>query len=542
MEASKYFLLVGLLLAFLLSFSDASATPQEKLQEKVSVVNIEVPLRVYSQGKPRAGLQKSDFRLFASGREIEINGFYEVHKKLEITPAEQQLVEGRAEPRLFLLIFNISDYNLDMKKALETLFHKIIRPGDRVMVLSNSFFFGDRIIRDTSAEVEKINTILKLEARKIRASLFSIENSVVHMAENLQEELQQQVEGLNLFIMSQIDPAEFYSRMRRFYDLYLRYLKEFRTIYLNLDVDQYASMAEYLRRQKLEKWVLNFYQYGVFPKLKSSGLLGRFIQRQTASMESGLGDQAQEIGRMFQDLLLDVETELFAGGERPQTDLGKLFLDSQATFHTVLMNPVDRRNLADFEYVPIGLKSENLLRDITDLTGGKTVRTNLAEEFFRQIAGSEDIYYVLTYAPDETLPKNRQKIRIEVNREGCRLIYDDQQREQYFREMVDRQKRESPQIRFENLEFKEKVLSFSLWEFVRDESKKGGRVEVRIQVADEKGKVVMDRKHEFQPGTDGEAIQIRIVELKKGNYDLLVEATDILSGSKDLAIRNIIVK
>jgi hypothetical protein len=39
---------------------------QEKIIEEVEVVNIEVPVRVFSKGAPVGGLKKSDFKLLVN--------------------------------------------------------------------------------------------------------------------------------------------------------------------------------------------------------------------------------------------------------------------------------------------------------------------------------------------------------------------------------------------------------------------------------------------------------------------------------------------
>ena len=55
---------------------------EKQIREDLVVINIEVPVRVVRDGKTVGDLKKSDFRLFEDGKEIQINGFTEVRKKI----------------------------------------------------------------------------------------------------------------------------------------------------------------------------------------------------------------------------------------------------------------------------------------------------------------------------------------------------------------------------------------------------------------------------------------------------------------------------
>jgi len=98
------------LLVVLLLFMPGSSRAQEKIVEEVAVTNIEVPVRVFHEEKPVTGLKKENFKLLVNGREREINGFFE-HR--------QTIVTSSPSPRLFLLIFNICDYHLDIGSAVD---------------------------------------------------------------------------------------------------------------------------------------------------------------------------------------------------------------------------------------------------------------------------------------------------------------------------------------------------------------------------------------------------------------------------------------
>ena len=57
---------------------------EEPIKEKVEVVNVEVPVRVFYRGKPVDNLTKQDFKLYERGKLKEINGFYIKRKKIKL--------------------------------------------------------------------------------------------------------------------------------------------------------------------------------------------------------------------------------------------------------------------------------------------------------------------------------------------------------------------------------------------------------------------------------------------------------------------------
>ena len=93
-----------ILILFFLFWSPQLVEPQEqeKIEEKVEVVNIEVLVRVFSKGKTVSGLLKENFSLFIDGKETPIHGFAEFKKKVEIRNPESGLFNRgeKIKPRL----------------------------------------------------------------------------------------------------------------------------------------------------------------------------------------------------------------------------------------------------------------------------------------------------------------------------------------------------------------------------------------------------------------------------------------------------------
>ncbi len=155
-----------------------SVWPQEpeRIREEVEVINVEVPVRVYYKKKPVKGLKKEDFKLLIDGKEREIHGFYQVRKQIKTSST------APGSPRLFVLIFNVSSDNPELVNGLHDLFENVIRPGDRLIVLTNNIYLKEKTVEDPQKEMEKLKKIVTMETLKMKQVLVSLESNLRYMA------------------------------------------------------------------------------------------------------------------------------------------------------------------------------------------------------------------------------------------------------------------------------------------------------------------------------------------------------------------------
>lgn len=143
--------------ALLLLLAAATAIAQEKPQEpaffsetvEVHVVNVDVVVTDKS-GKPVPALTKDDFELYANGQKQEISYFIEL--KDEAAPATAPAPAGApapapaaappqdSRPRKILFFLDASTLQAFNRnrviKPMKEFLHKVVRPGDQVMLVS----------------------------------------------------------------------------------------------------------------------------------------------------------------------------------------------------------------------------------------------------------------------------------------------------------------------------------------------------------------------------------------------------------------------
>jgi hypothetical protein len=505
----------------------------KKIVEKVVVENIEIPVRVFQGTQPVGGLKKEDFRLYVNGKPREINGFYQLRKKLADDSSRDAGSflgnQPSAPPRLFVLIYNLSAYTQDLTSQLNTLFERIIRPKDRIMVITNNFFITEWEVINEEKAKEKILNVLDKEIRKLKQELIVFENELRSIAAVLKSRLQDS-EGIVAQTPTPI-----------LYDFFINYqfiLEDIKEKYLSIPLDQYIKISEYLKSQEGEKWVINFYQLGRLPLLDDLGEINRIISRlgddgtSTNSLEGG-GETPQEIRQVIQDFYLNFINRVKMIDNLFVDDIGKAFINSGATFHTQLLLPLVRSFSPDFRYQTITTESENILRTLSKLTGGSIFSSNRTEKFIKDITSKEDISYVLTYVPNTGKKRKKPKVNIKVKNNNYRVVFDDQRRLKSFKTMMTRLTQNYKDIEIESLSCNDNLVTFKLKniEVVQYEGEKFWAVQSRIKILDNHSRLITGFQKVFK-GIKGEGegtIQVKLPSLTGGRYYVVLEVKDLFS-------------
>jgi hypothetical protein len=536
-------LLVSICISIIPSLSNAQPRTQQeneipahkKIVEEVDVTHVEVPVRVFDRGKPVTGLKKSDFKLFVNDKEKEILGFYESRKKIDPSAS--------TEPRLFVLMFNVCDYHMEIESALDKFFHLILRPYDRLIIITNRFFIDDTTIVNPREEKEKLKKILQLEKGKTGQELKKLELELKSLYRHYKYRVNRHAG------FKEVSAQDFVNS-------YVQIIRRFKNLYLNLATDKYIRLARYLNAQKVERWVLSFYQIGWFYKPKYG----------TEFFKSLLGEEGNsyELLDPFESLRIydRIQEVLDANDSLPQDDLFKLFAGTGATFHTLLLQ--HRENISnefarDLTYVPVISDSYSLLKNLAFKTGGRVSPPNEIDSFYQRILSSEDIHYVLTYVPEKKKGSTRkkrknQKIKVSIDKRDCQVYYDDRKRGGYYRRIMKKIRIPIPRVKIDGVTFKNQVLSFVVSNFkIRNPAADPVytpaaviKLPVRIQVFNRESESLFDGVQMFElPEKDAikrkVKLQVTFPRVPPGVYDVFIWVGDLLTGKRDLAIKEITI-
>lgn len=503
--------------------------------EKVTVTNIEVPVRVLYKNKPVTNLSKDDFIVYEDNKEMEINGFFLKRKKLKNTLSSEVALKEAPPPRTFVLVFSITDFNQHIKRAVEHLYENIFRPNDRLLIFANDKTIHYANLENKDKIKSQLLTDLKEESYKVRRRLMNYINKVETYL-NIHDF------RVRFHVRQDFRPE----RLITFLKKYLLTWNDYKKKYLTPPVDRFYYFSRYLEEVKTEKWVFNFYQFDLFPKINIDSRTMNKIREISTQLINSREAGAHSMGRLINTLLNQLMVDLNVASSFPTEDISKLFYKVDAAFHSFFIKNTERVSMSDLEYEEVASDIERTLKEITSITGGQNITSNNLVQSIDTVSESEDIYYILTYVPQT--PEKAGKLKIKVKNKKYRVLYDDNFRADYIDEYIQRleEKIKIPEIKIENFSFQGKVLIFTIKDYLMKEtgSNPVGRMKVRIRLTDSDEALMLYDQEKICTAKNNK-MKVSLGAFKRiarGEYHFFIDATDLFTGKKANTHHNIVVK
>ncbi len=505
--------ITALILFSVLSFQAGSFPAWHNLQQEVTVTAVEVPVRVLLKGEIVRGLAKEDFEVFQNGIKQEITKFEIVSQT--IAPAgESSAPKEKQKPsrRLFLLIFNIFDYNRAVGEAIDYFFKEIFRPGDQFIILAEG-----RILNvEQSKNPEKLTASIK-ESLKIFKSIstFSTLNSFRDL-ENEAETLLRSFRGDTGLLGSM------YPYVNQFLDNYKRIWEEYRNQFLVSDLALYQNVAARIKPFIAEKWAVCFQQREMFPKIKSASRLEIEIQNWLGKQ---VEPQAQIRARLIQTKQQELQRSFDFTDNIPADALSNLFLDAGITYHLILLGSARTVLAQDFELKEVSQDYEDQLRTISRSTGGYLGFSNQVSQALQQAASTENYHYLLVYSPQESTAQKEAEITVKVDRPGVDVIF---------------LKRFTPAgplpVSIGDFNVRRKTIGFALrnYQMTQIDNKRRGLADVRITIFDEQSNKVFEDGKTLDLIKEETKISLSFNHLKSGSYFIIISVFDRVATKSDV--------
>lgn len=487
---------------------------QKYPQEEVTVIAVEVPVRVLLKGKAVKDLTKEDFEIYENGIKQQITAFEVASRKIaisrEITEDELKIP---LKPRLFFLIFNIFDYNESVGEGIDYFFEDVFSPGDRIIVLTE----GRLLNIDFRETIPETASNLKETLKKYKAlstgNIYKAYQDLRYEADRLERPT---------------DP-DLYRPIVTFYNNYLRIWKDYRKRFINPDLGTYKSIIKRVRLLEADKWALCFQQREMFPKLRNEGRTERLVREYIDTPSNNPIINAQQ--RNLRAMQLDLKRTLDITGDIPIEAIKSLFMQANITFHLMLLKSARTHLVArDFELTEVGQDFEDLYKQISFATGGYTTFSNKVTEALQEATESEDFHYLLVYQPKTDPMKESREVEVKVNKKGIDIIY-----------LKNIPKIEAPPITITNFNAGNKTISFTLTNYkmaqVQDALK--GIVDVKITIFDEKSEKVFDEGRTLNLEKKETNISLNFGQLKSGTHFIIIQVTDKIANEIDVYSGNI---
>jgi hypothetical protein len=540
MKRYVFICLVSLVWMGAMLAQETKTNPQiPSIVETVTVKNVKVAVRVYDGKKPVAGLKKEYFRLLVNGEPREINGFFTLRKEIKANTGTQDSASpapgASARQRLFVLLFNVAGYRQDLADTLDYFFKTVLRPRDRLMVMTNHYYFPQWKIGSPERTKAEILKLLDKEKHRLRGELKRFEMELKAQAAMLKSDVAAAIE---IERNTQNDMSIHISNLfKNFFLTYRFVLEDLRGQFLDFPADHYIKIARYLQGRQGDKWVINFFQVSRLPMLDQMGELFKTLDFHIERGIGGGGDR-RNASRQIQTMYMEFLAQAQGREAQILKDISKAFLNSGATFHTMLINPMINTFSTDFKYMPVSSNTEILLKKLTRLTGGSVLSSNKIGKFVDRIATREDIVYTLTYVPPADTSKS-SKIKIKIfageapnkKNKKYRLVYDDQDRIKAFKKAEKKIDRLGPDLEIQKLVYYNQSLIVKLdnIKLMHYDGKDFGAVQARVKVLDKHSKTVAGFQKVFK-GISGQGMfQAALPKLPRGKYNVVLEVKDLFS-------------
>jgi len=497
--------------------------PQEddKIKETVDVINVEVPVRVYHKGKPVDNLTKADFKIYENKKLQKIHGFHIKRKRIKLQSLELSAEKKESyAPRYFVLVFRLTNFQDDLQKGLKHIFDTILKETDQLMIFVNnkSTFFRD--LSDKTRVKEQIKKVILKESKTKRDQM------LVYLKQ-IEQEL-----GLTRFKMELRQGGSRSSVEKRHYQInnfltkYLQIWNDYKKRYLIPNIDNYFYFSKHLEKIKMDKWVINFYQMELFPKIVLTGDILRRIRQFVGQWQVSSNTELVTFSRIISRQLVTVEQALAIAKDFPAQEVSKLFYKANATFHSIFIRSTIPSLSQDLEYKKVASDLENSLREITKRTGGTLITSNNLKTALDTISEEEDIYYILTYVPKNLSQVG--KIKVKVKKKRVKLIYDDSIRAGFIKNYVKKKVIKGPAVKIESLTFEKKQLGIILSNFYVGKGKNpGGKLNIRIRIKNKQDIDVFDQDKNLNAKQNRIKLSLNFSGISNGRYDIVVDVKDL---------------
>jgi VWFA-related protein len=366
-------LIIGGMLVFTISVFASFILRAQELTHAVSVINVEIPVRVYRGGIFVDSLTIKDFEVFEDGKPQPIEAVYLI-KKADIIREEGKKEIKPKVARRFIFLLEMTEYLPEVGKAMDYFLDNVIEPDDsfEVYTPAKSYRMKSHVFEVNPKEKvkEQLRDILRRDiitgGSEYRNLLRELRTSLANM--NLQD-----------------------------YRLYLEQLQTLREV----DQKNMVAFAENLKKQDGQKHAFLFYQQEVLPQLRPDVLLRAQMGAEASGDWQGVFDMMDLFDLFHRDVKFDVGA------------IQKAYSDASISVHFLFItktrmtgSDITETNQSTETNRPsdiiMAAKSEDIysaFNEIARATGGiSTTSANAAFAFKTAVDASEN-YYLIYYRP-----------------------------------------------------------------------------------------------------------------------------------------------
>jgi VWFA-related protein len=374
----------------------------QEIQHETSVVNVEVPIRVYDKGVFVNDLKINDLEVFEDGVPQKIEALYLIEQS-----AIKRLEENkRFKPetsRHFYIFFEITEYSPELERALNYFFLDVYTPEDFLTVVTPRKTY--RLKRESLKKIpkekiiEQIKAILHRDAWMANAEYRSIITELIHAVK-----LYSTAEDYPVSLEASDDSDGNLLSWDK-YEILRDELESLRKI----DEKRLFDFARHLKNKEGQKNVFIFYQREFIPEFEQN-VFNKMMDNNVVIQQLKINDY---LGFFPRDIAFNVER------------IKQAYADSSITINFLFFSkPSDHvHGVKMAEHVEDYFSAFN---EMSKATGGISVSSANPDFLFRRAGDASQNYYLFYYTPKNYRADGKFKsikVKLKANRNGCEITH-----------------------------------------------------------------------------------------------------------------------
>jgi hypothetical protein len=389
-----------------------SFSQQDILVERSLVVNIEVPVRVFKDGKFVDNLKLKDFEIWEDGVPHKIEAVYLIKKDTVERKEETKTQFKPQTERTFFLLFEMHEYDPRVSKSIDEFVQNVLLAKDNLIAVTPVNTYR---LKDKGLEIkprEEIAKELKSLLRKDIISGSGEYRSALH-----------DIEEVARVITSAFVPSEDKARILSHISdgrgvmgleldlaitLYIAYLEKLEVL-REVNQRRLLDFAGYLKEREGQNNVFFFYQREFIPQIDPKYL----IQNESMFQELG-GDISillKNANTQYRDVTVDIKK------------LKEAYADASTAIHFMYIT----RQPKVVPGVYFAERSSDIFTPFLEMSkasGGFAESSANPDYLFKNALAASENYYLVYYAPKNYRGDGKFKnIKVRVKGKGYKVVH-----------------------------------------------------------------------------------------------------------------------
>jgi hypothetical protein len=470
-------------------------------------IHFRLPVRVFEPEEKSIALKKDDFNLFINDSQREIIDSRKRIKSLGIKPDL-----GRD----FIFSFYLTEYGRNVEDGISYLITEILDTSDSLYILSPGKFYKIKVSKNKERMRMTLEELLRKDCKEFKKDRISAENKLINKINALKRNFSADLFGVNRNFNQRR-----YVKTSHFLNSFPDEFLDFKNRYLFPDVSNYQQVIEPLVMREGERWWIHFQQnetLELFPKLKE-------VIKQINSYINDEEDPNQTLAQVLKRNLSRLEKHMLISNSFPAARLLNTFVGNDISYNVVFFKS-SKNKKPNVEYSALsGL--EDILKEISSASGGKTVKSVNSEQGVKEIEKHLDQYYEIIYNWDGKI--EGKKIHVSVDKRKINLSYNDNIRKEKVRSSVRFFSKEKHKINIVSID--NNILTFYISSFESEKAGKYGLLKIRVELFDEQNVNIHKNENTLRASKEKVTISIPIPAKLRGEFRLAITVCDLIANS-----------